>query len=308
MEIVLKSPDVVATSRGSTHEIIERSETRPNGRGTRPLIASRTGARAQEGGDTIQVDWSLEGRVAIVTGAARGGIGEAYAQALAGAGAAVVCADINADGALAVAKEIESGGGRALTVEVDIADEASVAAMVDEVVGELGGVDILVNNAALMLQIVAATAMQFARADWDRALAVNVTGAWQCSKAVARSMIERGGGRIVNQASAGAFPAETVYGITKLAIVGLTTTLARELGPSNITVNCIAPGITHSAAGKVLTPEGSPYREMLEQRTAMRAIGQPDELCGALLLFCSPAGAWITGQVLNVDGGFVLRP
>jgi NAD(P)-dependent dehydrogenase (short-subunit alcohol dehydrogenase family) len=253
-------------------------------------------------------DWRIDGKVAIVTGASTGGIGAAYALALASAGAAVVCADINAEGARAVAKSIEADQGTALAVEVDIADETSVAAMVDEVVRELGGVDILVNNAALMLQIVANAAMDFPRADWDRAFAVNLTGAWQCAKAVAPSMMERGGGRIVNQASAGAFPAETVYGITKLAVVGLTTTLARELGPSGITVNCIAPGITHSDAGKVLTPEGSPYREMLEQRAAMNAIGEPEDLCGTLLLFCSPAGAWITGQVLNVDGGFVLRP
>jgi NAD(P)-dependent dehydrogenase (short-subunit alcohol dehydrogenase family) len=257
---------------------------------------------------TEQVDWSLEGKVAIVTGASPGGIGATYAQALAAVGAAVACADINADGAQEAARHVEAAGGRAIPVEVDIADEGSVAAMADRVVREFGGIDILVNNAALMLEIVASSAMQFTRVDWDRAFAVNVTGAWQCTKAVAPSMIDRGGGRIVNQASAGAFPAETVYGITKLAIVGLTTTFARELGPSGITVNCIAPGITHSDAGKVLTPEGSPYREMLEQRAAMRAIGQPDDLRGALLLFCSPAGAWITGQVLNVDGGFVLRP
>ena len=84
--------------------------------------------------------------------------------------------------------------------------------------------------------------------------------------------------------------------------------MARELGGSNITVNCIAPGITASEAGKALTPEGSPYRVMLEQRVALRAIGEPSELCGALLLFTSPAGAWITGHVLNVDGGFIMRP
>jgi NAD(P)-dependent dehydrogenase (short-subunit alcohol dehydrogenase family) len=256
----------------------------------------------------VQPDWSLDGKVAIVTGASKGGIGEAYAEALAGAGASVVCADINADGARTVAKAIEADGGAALAVEVDIADEASVDAMAAEALRAFGGVDILVNNAALMVQIVATPAMQYTRTDWDRAFSVNVTGAWQCAKAVVPSMTARGGGRIVNQSSAGAFPAETVYGITKIGIVGLTTTLARELGPLGITVNCIAPGITASEAGKLLTPEGSAYRDMLERRAALRAIGQPEELCGALLLFCSPAGGWITGQVLNVDGGFVMRP
>ena len=253
-------------------------------------------------------NWSLDDKVAIVTGAAVGGIGEAYARTLAEAGAAVVCADIDADRAALVANAIDTSGGRALVVPVDIADEAAVQAMVDETTSVFGGVDILVNNAALMAQIATTSAMAFARDDWDRALAVNLTGAWQCAKAVAPSMQERGGGRIVNQSSAGAFPAESVYGITKLAIVGLTTTLARELGPSNITVNCIAPGIVASDAGKALTPEGSPYRELLEQRAALRAVGDPSELCGALLLLCAPAGGWITGQVFNIDGGFVLRP
>jgi NAD(P)-dependent dehydrogenase (short-subunit alcohol dehydrogenase family) len=139
------------------------------------------------------------GKVAIVTGAARGGIGEAYAHALAGAGAgaAIVCADINVDGARAVADAIADEGGKALAVAVDIVDEGSVRAMVGETLGQFGGVDILVNNAALMVQIVGTPAMEYTRADWDRAFGVNVTGAWQCAKAVAPSMRERGGGRIV---------------------------------------------------------------------------------------------------------------
>jgi NAD(P)-dependent dehydrogenase (short-subunit alcohol dehydrogenase family) len=256
----------------------------------------------------MSLDWSLTGKVAIVTGAAKGGIGEAYAHTLADAGAAVVCADVNVEGAKAVVADIHANGHRALAVQVDISSEDSVASMVAATTAEFGGVDILVNNAALMAQIVATPAMQYEREAWDRAFAVNVTGAWLCSKAVAPSMISRGGGRIVNQSSAGAFPAETVYGITKVALIGLTTTLARELGKSGVTVNCIAPGITQSEAGKMLTPEGSAYRDMLEQRAAHRAIGQPSELCGTLLLLCSPAGAWISGQTINVDGGFIMRP
>ncbi len=256
----------------------------------------------------MAVDWSLLGKVAVVTGAAKGGIGEAYARTLAEAGAAVVCADLNEDGARTVAADIAGAGGRALALGVDIADERSVAAMVEAVTGELGGVDVLVNNAALMAQIVMTSAMDYDRDSWDRAFAVNVTGAWQCAKAVVPSMQSRGGGRIVNQTSAGAFPSETVYGITKLALVGLTTTLARELGPSNITVNCIAPGITSSDAGRSLTPADGEFRQAIEAKAALRAVGDPEELCGALLLLCSPAGGWMTGQVLHVDGGWVLRP
>ena len=256
----------------------------------------------------MSVEWALDGQVAIVTGAARGGIGEAYAHALADAGAAVVCADIDRERANQVTESIAERGGRAHTIQVDIAEEASVAAMVDETTRELGGVDILVNNAALMAQIVGTSAIEHTREAWDRAFAVNLTGAWQCCKAVAPSMQARGGGRIVNQASAGAFPAETVYGITKLALVGLTTTMARELGPLGITVNCIAPGIVASEAGTSLTPQGDDFRDQVDARAATRAIGQPEELCGALMLFVASAGEWITGQVLNVDGGFVLRP
>jgi NAD(P)-dependent dehydrogenase (short-subunit alcohol dehydrogenase family) len=128
------------------------------------------------------------------------------------------------------------------------------------------------------------------------------------AKAIAPQMIKRGGGKIVNQVSMGAFPAETLYGISKLATVGLTTTLARELGKQKINVNAIAPGNTLSEAGAALTPPDSPFRQMVEARCVVSPTGEPDELVGALLLLCSPAGDWISGQVLHVDGGFVLRP
>jgi NAD(P)-dependent dehydrogenase (short-subunit alcohol dehydrogenase family) len=253
------------------------------------------------------VDMSLQGKVAVVTGAAVGGIGEAYALALAEAGAAVVCADINEAGATAVAAQITDGGGRALPVAVDIVDHESVQAMVENAVRELGGIDILVNNAALMAQISVASTIGFSPDMWDSAFAVNVKGSWNCARAVVPEMVKRGSGSIVNQSSLGAFPAESVYGITKLAVIGLTTTLARELGPLNINVNCIAPGLTQSTAGLALTPEDSDYARMMSSRAAMRVRGTPSELCGALLLFVSPAGRWITGQVLNIDGGIALH-
>lgn len=254
------------------------------------------------------MDFGLDGKVAIVTGAAVGGIGEAYAQTLAEAGASVVCADIRGDAAQAVADAITAAGGTALATEVDIADRATVYAMVARATEAYGGVDVLVNNAALMAQIVATQAIDYDLEQWNRAFAVNVTGAWQCIQAVAPSMIERGGGRIVNQASVGAYPPEGVYGITKLAVIGLTTTMARELGGSNITVNCIAPGMTQSEAGKMLTPEGSPFREMVVARAAGKPFGEPADLCGTLLLLTTPAGSWLTGQTIIVDGGFVMRP
>jgi NAD(P)-dependent dehydrogenase (short-subunit alcohol dehydrogenase family) len=260
---------------------------------------------------TFTIDqYRLDGKVAVVTGAGGRGnsIGRAYAVGLAAAGAGVVVADLNAEGAQAVAREITSVGGKAVAVGVDITDRASVNVLAQTAKDAFGGVDILVNNAALMMEIVRFPAMQISLEDWNKAFAVNVTGALNCAQAMAPMMAERGGGKIVNQVSGGAFPASTVYGVTKIALVGLTTTLARELGGQKICVNAIAPGNTMSDAGRALTPPDSPFVKMLEAQVALRMRGEPDELVGALLLLCSPAGDWITGQVLHVDGGWIIRP
>jgi NAD(P)-dependent dehydrogenase (short-subunit alcohol dehydrogenase family) len=248
----------------------------------------------------------LDGKIAIVTGAGGRGnsIGRAYALGLAAAGASVVVADINEDGARVVAAEIGDG---ALAVRVDITDRTSVEAMVKAATDRFGGVDILVNNAALMVEAVGSPAVRISTEEWNRTMAVNVTGALHCAQAVVPSMQSRGGGAIVNQLSAGAFPAFSVYGVSKVALLGLTTTLARELGPSKIRVNAIAPGMTMSDGGKALTPEDSPLVRAMEAQVPLRLRGQPDELVGALLLLTSDAGAWITGQVLNVDGGWIIR-
>ena len=254
--------------------------------------------------------FSLAGKVAIVTGAGGRGnsIGRAYALGLANAGAAVVVADLNAEGAKVVADEIVATGGKALAVGVDITDREAVAGMVQAAVTAFGGVDILVNNAALMAELTYTPAFMVSPEEWGRVLSVNLTGALNCAQAAIPLMQARGGGRIVNAVSGGAFPAQSVYGISKLALVGLTTTLATELGQAGIAVNAIAPGNTMSDAGKGLTPPDSPFRKKMEMNVVMRIEGQPDELVGALLLLVSPAGAWITGQVIHVDGGWILRP
>jgi NAD(P)-dependent dehydrogenase (short-subunit alcohol dehydrogenase family) len=252
----------------------------------------------------------LDGKVAIVTGAGGRGnsIGRAYALGLAGAGAAVVVADINEDGAKTVAAEIVATGAKAIGVRVDIADPDSAQAMVAAAIAEFGGVDILVNNAALMAELGHQNIADVPIADWNRTLAVNLTGALICCQAAIPAMRTRGGGRIVNQTSGGAFPAIGIYGIGKLALVGLTTTLAKTLGKDGITANAIAPGNVRSDAGKQLVPDDSPFLQFLRMTVAGRPQGEPDELVGALLLLCSEAGAWITGQTLHVDGGWVLRP
>ncbi len=252
----------------------------------------------------------VDGKVAVVTGAGGRGnsIGRAYALGLAAAGASVVVADLNGDGAKRVAEEIRAAGGDAIASTVDIADPGSVKAMAEAAASAFGGVDILVNNAALMAELDYTAAVDISLEEWNRVMAVNVTGALNCAQAMVPLMRQRGGGRIVNQVSGGAFPAVSIYGISKLALVGLTTTLAKQLGKENITVNAIAPGNITSEAGKMLVPDDSPFIKFLEATVAMRPRGAPDELVGTLLLLCSAAGEWITGQVMHVDGGWVLRP
>jgi NAD(P)-dependent dehydrogenase (short-subunit alcohol dehydrogenase family) len=260
---------------------------------------------------TFSIDqYRIDGKVAVVTGAGGRGnsIGRAYALGLAKAGASVVVADLNAEGAKAVADEIAQAGGKAIAVGVDITSPEAVKAMAQQAKDAFGGVDILVNNAALMVELGYQPAVEVPIEDWNKLVAVNVTGALNCAQALVPQMRERGGGKIVNQLSGGAFPAQSLYGVSKLALLGLTTTLARQLGRDKINVNAIAPGNVMSDAGKLLTPDDSPFVKLLEATVAMRVRGEPDELVGALLLLCSSAGDWITGQTLHVDGGWVIRP
>jgi NAD(P)-dependent dehydrogenase (short-subunit alcohol dehydrogenase family) len=250
----------------------------------------------------------LDGKVAIVTGSGKsGGIGAVYARGLAEAGASVVVADLDGAGAEAVAASLREAGGAAIGVRVDISDAASVQAMVEAAAEAFGGVDILVNNAAMMAEITQVPLSELSLEEWNRVLAVNLTGALLCCQAVVPQMRARGGGRIVNQSSGGAFAPRNGYGVTKLGVVGLTVVLAKELGKDGIAVNAIAPGFVASDAGNAIAPPGSPFRSDLKQIVAMREVGQPVDLLGPLLLLVSDAGSWITGQTLNVDGGWVMR-
>jgi len=159
-----------------------------------------------------------------------------------------------------------------------------------------------------MVELSYAPVISTSLADWNKILDVNLTGALNCAQALVPQMRERGGGKIVNQLSGGAFPPTTAYGISKIALLGLTTTLARELGPDNINVNAIAPGMVASSAGQTLVPPGSEFHDMMKAQAALRALGQTDELVGPLLMLCSSAGDWMSGQVLHVDGGWIIRP
>jgi NAD(P)-dependent dehydrogenase (short-subunit alcohol dehydrogenase family) len=252
----------------------------------------------------------LDRKVAVVTGAGGRGnsIGRAYAQGLAKAGARVVVVDIKARGAQRVAADIVAVGGEAIGLGVDITKPDSVRNMAEVARDAFGGVDILVNNAALMAEPGHLPAVDIPHRQWNRIMDVNVTGALNCVQAIVPLMRQRGGGKIVNQISGAAFPAVSVYGVSKLALLGLTTTLARQLAREKINVNAIAPGDTTGEAGRLPTPAESPFVKALEATVAMRLRGHPDELVGALLLLCSSAGDRIAGQVLHVDGGWILRP
>ena len=236
----------------------------------------------------------LDGKVAIVTGGA-GGIGSAYCRALATAGASVVVADLDEAGAQKVAGEISNEGLGATAIRVDITDVESVAAMAQAAQSTYAGVDILVNNAAI-LDMPFSPLVEYPLDWWDRGFRVNVTGALICTQAVVPLMRERGGGKI-----------EAEHGIGKLALVGLTVALARELGPDRIHVNAIAPGMVETEAALRSLPRESPLREGLKKSAVMQAFGQPDDLCGALLFLASSASDWMTGQTLNVDGGWIFR-
>jgi NAD(P)-dependent dehydrogenase (short-subunit alcohol dehydrogenase family) len=245
----------------------------------------------------------FSGKVAIVTGAAQG-IGEAYARALAAVGAAVVIADIDTGAGEAVAKDICASGGQAAFARTDVSDLDSTAEMAALAVGQFGGIDFLVNNAAIYGQ------MQFdllLSVDWDyykRFMGVNLDGALACTRACYRHMADRGGGAIVNQSSTAAWVYSSFYGLAKVGINGLTQQLAHELGGMHIRVNAIAPGPIDTAATRAVT--GGIAADMVKS-FALKRMGQPADLVGALLFLLSPEAAWMTGQIVNVDGGQVFR-
>ncbi len=250
-------------------------------------------------------DKPLEGKVAIVTGAG-GGIGKKFSEALGRAGASVVLADINAEAVSSAADDLSTAGLQALAVTTDITDEASVAAMASAAVKRFGGIDILVNNAAMMSELPLGTPLlKFPLDLWDRVMRVNLTGALLCIRAAAPVMKTRGGGKIINITSGGAYQPGGVYGISKLALIGLTIHFASELGRSKINVNAMALGMISSEAGKKCRPQG--MVEAFAPRMPLKSVGDPEDLYGTLIYLSSSASDWVTGQTIGVDGGWIWR-
>lgn len=247
----------------------------------------------------------MDGKVAIVTGAAQG-IGREYARALADWGAAVAVADLNLVGAKETATAIGEAGGKAVAVEVDVSDEASTRRLAEQVEAELGRIDVLVNNAAIYHSMRMDSALEVDIAYWRKVFSVNLDGALLCTRAVLPAMQRAGGGRIVNQTSTAAYlPGADHYTVSKLALVGLTQGLSRELGQFGITVNAIAPGVVYTDATVATVP--ADMLAGLDEVTAIPKRAMPSDLLSALRFLVSDDSGWVTGQTIVVDGGMVAR-
>lgn len=247
---------------------------------------------------------SFENKTAIVTGSG-GGIGEAYARALAAKGANVVVAEIDEDRGRQVAASINEGGGSALFVPVDISSPEAVKAMTDATMKKFGRIDYLVNNAALFGGMRLSNLLDTDLDYYNKFMAINFHGCLLTTRAVVPHMQAVGGGAIVNQTSTAAYMATGPYSVAKLGVNGLTLALARELGPLNIRINAIAPGPTDTPALRGVVPDE--YIKGMTANMPLARLGTPQDLAGALLFLLSDEASWITGHILNVDGGQWMR-
>jgi 3-oxoacyl-[acyl-carrier protein] reductase len=246
---------------------------------------------------------SMKGRVAIVTGGARG-IGRAIAEKLASLGANVLIADMLLELAEKSASEItQMTQNKVGAVSVNVTDGKSVADMLDHALNEFGKVDILVNNAGITRDTLI---LRMEEADWDAVLNVNLKGAFNCSKAVIRSMMKQHYGRIVNISSVSGQmgqAGQTNYSASKAGLIGFTKALAREVASRQITVNAVAPGYIPTSLTNDLSDELKQYMLRL---TPVGRMGKPEEIAAAVAFLASEEAAYITGQVLAVDGGMAM--
>jgi NAD(P)-dependent dehydrogenase (short-subunit alcohol dehydrogenase family) len=245
------------------------------------------------------VSGSLAGKVAVVTGAAQG-IGNAIAKGLAAEGARIVVADLNR--AEEAAQEFEAGIGLA----VDVADEAQVERMAQEVVERCGSIDILVNNAGLYASLQMRPFTEIPVDEWRQVMDVNVLSMFLTTRAVVPRMREQGGGRIVNISSGTPFrgvPFLLHYVTSKGAIVALTRALAKELGRDDVLVNCVAPGFTMSAGVREHPEVIEALREVSVSSRTLQRDQEPEDVVGAVVFLCGPGATFVTGQTIVIDGG-----
>lgn len=245
----------------------------------------------------------LDGRHALVTGASRG-IGRAIALHLAAEGAAVALNFAgNVAAAEAVRKEIEGAGGKAILVPADVADETAATEMVEKTIEAFGAIDILVNNAGITRD---GLLLRMKEEDWDAVLNTNLKGVFHCSKAAAKFMMKKRYGRIVNMASVVGLVGNSCqanYAAAKAGVIGFTKALAKELAGRGITVNAIAPGFIRSDMTDVLPDT---VKETMLAGIPLGRAGEPEDVAKAALFLASDQAAYITGQVLTVDGGMVM--
>jgi NAD(P)-dependent dehydrogenase (short-subunit alcohol dehydrogenase family) len=246
----------------------------------------------------------LAGKVAVVTGAAQG-IGRAYAEALAGQGAAVVVADLDEGRAKETTELLRSHGGEATVAVVDVSDRDSTSALAQTVRDTYGTANILVNNAAIYHSMRLDPLMTVDIDYWRRIFSVNLDGALLVTQAVAPLLIEAGWGRVIMQSSTAAYGSGGAYGTAKLALLSLTRGFARELGGYGITVNAIAPGPIMTQATAATIP--ADRIDSMVATAAIKRPGQVDDLVGTLLYLCSDAASWVTAQTLVIDGGITAR-
>jgi 3-oxoacyl-[acyl-carrier protein] reductase len=259
-------------------------------------------------------DFGFTGKIAFITGAATG-IGRTFARELAARGAAVAIADINGEAAEATARDIRGIGGRAVAVCCDVGDEEQVQAAVDQVATELGGISILINNAARHFAAWSRPVTELPRDKWRQLLDTNVIGVINCAAACRAHMRKQGHGVVLNMSSiAGYMPLPefgftSTYAVTKLAVRGLTVALAAELADDNIRVVGLAPGGTASegAIAEQSTPEGQQHFRRLVEHQLIKRAGTMEDLVGPMLFLCSDLAGMVTGETLIVGGGFPLR-
>ena len=250
--------------------------------------------------------FDLGGKTALVTGAARG-LGRSIALALAHAGADVALGLRDADGAADLVAEIEAMGRRAMPLQMDVLKLDEAYAAIDRMIAELGGIDILVNNVGGGVEAWAEDATE---ADFDRIVDLNVKSTFFISQRAMKHMKGTGGGRIINMASQAGFvalPTESVYCLSKAAVVHMTKCLAVEWGKYGITVNAVAPTFIETPGTEPALSRPDFHAEVLERIAALHRIGQPVEVSGAVVFLASPAASLITGHTIVIDGGWTVR-
>jgi 3-oxoacyl-[acyl-carrier protein] reductase len=244
----------------------------------------------------------FEGRIALVTGASRG-IGAAIARRLGAEGATVLAAARSAEGLERVVSEIVAGAGRAEAVTIDISDPASIESAVKESLASHGQIDVLVNNAGITEDNLV---LRMSRESWDRVLTTNLTGAFLLTQAVVKSMVRRRYGRIVNVTSIVGLmgnAGQANYAAAKAGLVGLTKSVARELGSRNVTCNAVAPGFIETAMTERMTEEA---RAALTGQIPLQRLGRPEDVANAVAYLASEEAGYVTGTVLNVSGGLYM--